>query len=235
MLVELVDSMGGDDSVVRAARVSSGTDGPELCGLDRCEKRNLSAKDTGLINMLMRDRHGTPFEAVVFQFRVECPIFVAREFVRHRIASYNETSSRYRELKPEFYCPDQPRPLVQEGKPGAYEFKPGDRAQQFHTADTHHRIATITWDAYQELLRKGVAREVARNVLPLSIYTEFYVTMNLRSLLNFLSLRWAHPDSTTPTYPLYEIEQVAKAMNAHAASVCPVAMQHFDRNGRVAP
>jgi thymidylate synthase (FAD) len=103
------------------------------------------------------------------------------------------------------------------------------------TSEAHHRTAGFAWELYQEMLSDGVAREVARNILPLSVYTSFYVTMNLRGLLNFLSLRWAHPDSKTPTFPLWEIEQCAKQMNVCAAQVAPTAMELFDQHGRVAP
>ena len=222
MTVELTDTMGGDESIVRFARVSSGSDGDE-------------ASDKGLLRMLMRDRHGSPFEAPVLQFRVECPIFVAREFFRHRIASYNEVSGRYRELDPVFYVPGPERPLRQIGKPGAYTFEPGTEDQRDTTVELHKELAVTAWGAYKSLLRQNVAREMARDVLPLSIYTSFYVNFNLRSLLNFLSLRWRHEESTTPTFPLYEIEQVAKQMDAYATEVAPLAMEFFTEFGRVAP
>lgn len=222
MTVELTDSMGGDESIVRFARVSSGIEGTEK-------------SNRGLIRMLMRDRHGSPFEAPVLQFRVECPIFVAREFFRHRIASYNETSGRYQVLKPVFYVPADDRPLRQLGKPGAYSFEPGSYEQVRATQGEHQRMAAEAWDSYEYLLEKDVAREVARNVLPLSVYTSFYVNMNLRSTLNFLSLRWAHEQSKTPTFPLKEIEKVAKEMDEFARLNSPVAMAAFDEFGRVAP
>jgi thymidylate synthase (FAD) len=222
MTVELTDKMGGDESVVRFARVSSGT-----TGTDKSNK--------GLIRMLMRDRHGSPFEAPILQFRIECPIFVAREFFRHRIASYNEVSGRYQKLAPVFYFPKQDRPLRQIGKPGAYTFEPGSYEQILKTQSAHARVAQASWDEYQDLIEAEVAREVARNVLPLSLYTSFYVNMNLRSALNFLSLRWAHEESRTPTFPLKEIEMVAKQMDAYATEVAPISMAAFTEFGRVAP
>lgn len=222
MHVEMTDWMGGDESIVRFARVTS-----DIAGNEKSNK--------GLIRMLMRDRHGSPFEAPILQFRVECPIFVAREFFRHRIASYNETSGRYQILKPVFYCPPDDRPLIQTGKPGAYTFTEGSYSQVVATQGEHRRMATEAWDSYEYLLDKDVAREVARNVLPLSIYTSFYVNFNLRSTLNFLSLRWAHELSTTPTFPLKEIEKVAKEIDGFARMYSPVAMAAFDEFGRVAP
>ncbi|MFD8789303.1 FAD-dependent thymidylate synthase [Streptomyces vinaceus] len=222
MTVELVDHMGTDETIARSARVSSGTSG------------NLTA-NRGLLNMLMRDRHGSPFESVTYQFKVTCPIFVAREFFRHRIASYNEVSGRYKVLEPVFYYPTPSRPLRQIGKPGAYSFEAGDYKQQRTAEGEHKRMAVEAWDSYEHMLDRGIAREVARNVLPVSLYTSFYVTMNLRSLFNFLSLRWAHEDSKVPTFPLKEIEDVAKQMDAKARQVCPIAFEHFDAHGRVAP
>jgi thymidylate synthase (FAD) len=222
MTVELTDSMGGDESIVRFARVSSGSVGTEK-------------SDRGLIRMLMRDRHGSPFEAPILQFRVECPIFVAREFFRHRIASYNEVSGRYQELTPVFYVPEKERPLKQLGKPGAYTFESGTYQQQILTEGTHKRAAIDAWSEYEYLLDHGIAREVARNVLPLSIYTSFYVNFNLRSALNFLSLRLEHEASVTPTFPLQEIQAVANKMDSYAQQVAPVAMAAFTEFGRVAP
>lgn len=115
--VQLVDANASDKSVAMSARISTGG-----ASVDE-------AKDAGLINYLMRDRHGTPFEHNSFTFRIEAPIFVFREFMRHRIASYNEESGRYKELDPVFYIPDVERKLIQIGKTGAYEFVAGDDEQ----------------------------------------------------------------------------------------------------------
>lgn len=226
--VELIDWMPrydttGDTRVAQAARVSSGTDRQEY------------VRNKGLLKMLMRDRHGSPFEHVVFTWRVETPIFVAREFFRHRIASYNETSARYTELKPVFYVPGPDRPLVQEGKPGAYTFTAGTEDQWRSECARHRAVARYGWEMYQQSLGEGIAREVARNVLPFSIYTSFYVTMNLRSLLNFLSLRLFTEDSSVPTFPLYEIQQVAALMENDAIDIVPQIMGNFHEGGRVAP
>lgn len=210
-----------DSRVAQAARVSSGTDQQD------------GQRNKGLLNMLMRDRHGSPFEHVVFTWRIETPIFVAREFFRHRIASYNETSARYTELKPVFYVPGEDRPLVQEGKPGAYTFRLGDGFQWDEVVEATRAVARYTWAAYQRLLDRGIAREVARNVLPVNIYTSFYVTMNLRSLLNFLSLRLFTEDSKVPTFPLFEISQVAELMEHDAMGIVPQIMWNFGDNGRV--
>jgi thymidylate synthase (FAD) len=222
MGVELIDSMGNDDSIVRAARVSSGTTGSEKA-------------NKGLINMLARDRHGSPFEAVTLQFKIDVPLFVAREWMRHRMSSFNETSGRYRVLEPVFYVPNEERPLKQIGKPGAYSFEEGTYEQKVLTKAAHMRSAKAAWDDYEYMLSEGVARETARNVLPLSLYTSFYWTVNLRSAMNFLSLRWAHENSKVPTFPLYEIEQAAKKVEEFATHVAPEAMAAFNKHGRVSP
>lgn len=222
MTVELVDSMASDDAVVRAARVSSGTESD-------------GSRDTGLINFLMRDRHGSPFEHNAFTFFIEAPIFVFREFMRHRIASYNEESARYKELAPIFYLPNRDRNLVQTGKVGAYEFIPGSEDQYLDVYYAIMESTKITYQAYRELLNAGIAREVARMVLPVNIYSSMYVTINARSLMNFLSLRTKNDESAYPSFPQREIELVAEQMEAHFAAKMPVTYSKFCENGRVAP
>lgn len=227
--VELVDWMGDDDTIVSAARVS--TAGWVNEGSDA-----QSVKRSGLINFLMRDRHGTPFEHNSFTFRISAPLFVFYEFHRHRVGwSYNEESGRYRALEPVFYVPRPDRRLRQIGKPGAYTFEPGDYNQQARVRGAHRRAALEAWTEYTELLDRGIAKEVARNVLPVSIYKTMYATCNLRSLFSFLSLRWAHPLSMVPTFPLDEIQQVAEKLDALARTNFPIAFDSFDRHGRVAP
>ncbi|MFB7420728.1 FAD-dependent thymidylate synthase [Streptomyces sp. NPDC056210] len=222
MNVDLVDWMGSDESIVQAARVSSGTTGSW-------------AANKGLINMLARDRHGSPFEAVILQFKVDVPLFVAREWFRHRIGSFNEVSGRYKVLEPVFYVPNGGRPLKQIGKPGAYTFEHGTQTQVDIVEFAHKAGAVEAWHLYQEMLDAGIAKEVARNVLPLSLYTSFYWTVNLRSAMNFLSLRWAHKDAKVPTFPLYEIEQAAVKVESYASQIAPEAMKSFNTNGRIAP
>lgn len=226
MDVELVDHMGSDHSIVAAARVST-------AGYLAQPKTEGAA---GLINFLMRDRHGTPFEHNSLTFRVSAPLFVFYEWHRHRAGwSYNEESGRYRELDPVFYVPDAGRALIQTGKPGAYTFGPGIYTQQVIAYGAHRRIAQTAWGEYRHLLDNGIAKEVARNVLPVSLYKTMYATCNLRSLFSFLSLRWAHPLSTVPTFPLAEIQMVAQQLDEHARAHFPLAFEAFDKNGRVAP
>jgi thymidylate synthase (FAD) len=220
--VDLVNSMASDEAVVMAARVSTGTV-PDM------------TKDAGLINYLMRDRHGSPFEHNAFTFFIEAPIFVFREFMRHRIASYNEESGRYKDLSPVFYVPNEDRKLVQVGKPGAYTFEEGT---QTHRDSVDGAVFTVAEDAYfqyQSMLDEGVAREVARIVLPLNIYSSMYVTMNARSLMNFLSLRTTREGTHFPSFPQREIEMVAEKMEEFFAEKMPITYETFNKNGRVAP
>ncbi|MGA1679033.1 MAG: FAD-dependent thymidylate synthase, partial [Candidatus Nanopelagicales bacterium] len=202
VVVELVKHSASDEDVVWAARVST-------AGERSKESVGPVTESKGLINFLMRERHGTPFEHSVFTFYVKAPIFVWREHMRHRVASYNEESGRYRVLDPEFYVPDQKRKLVQVGKAGAYHFEDGS-AEQFEVTDKAFRESCeAAYIQYEKMLEAGVAREVARGVLPVTIYSTAYVTMNARALMNFLSLRKKAEDSLFPSYPQREIEMVA--------------------------
>jgi thymidylate synthase (FAD) len=227
--VELVRSAAGDADVVFAARVS--TQGEQtLAHVDDDAQRS-----RGLINYLMRDRHGSPFEHNSMTFYVQAPIFVFREFMRHRIASYNEESGRYRELRPVFYVPGPERKLVQVGKPGAYGFVDGTPEQlALVEAETKAQCAAA-YASYQRMLAAGVAREVARIVLPLTIYSSMYVTMNARALMNFLSLRTRREHATHPSFPQREIEMCAERMERYWADLMPLTHAAFEANGRVAP
>ncbi len=192
-------------------------------------------RSSGLINYLMRDRHGSPFEHNSMTFFVHAPIFVWREHMRHRIASYNEESGRYRELLPVFYVPDSDRPIIQTGKPGAYEFHQGS-SEQFSLVDSSIRESCCqAYSSYQVMLSAGIAREVARMVLPVTIYSSAYVTLNARSLMNFLSLRRKVDGSHFPSYPQREIEMVAEQYEAHFEKLMPLTHAAFVAHGRVAP
>ena len=230
--VELVRSNASDADVLFAARVS--TQGEKT--LEGAQDENLDAsKSKGLINYLMRDRHGSPFEHNSMTFYVQAPIFVFREFMRHRIASYNEESGRYRELNPVFYVPAPERNLVQQGKPGAYEFVAGTPEQTILVQEEAKRVSTEAFASYQRMLDAGVAREVARIVLPLNIYSSMYVTMNARSLMNFLSLRTKREGTHFPSFPQREIEMAAEKMEDFWAELMPVTYESFNENGRVSP
>jgi len=227
--VELVKSSAADSDVAFAARVST------------AGERSLDSVDAdpnaaaGLIRYLMRERHGSPFEHSVMTFYVQAPIFVWREHMRHRVASYNEESGRYRVLDPVFYVPGPDRNLVQQGKPGAYEFVAGS-PEQHELVDAAMRASVgQSYAAYVRMLDAGVAREVARMVLPVSIYSSAYVTMNARALMNFLSLRRKDEESTFPSYPQREIEMVAERYEEEWARLMPITHAAFVAGGRVAP
>jgi thymidylate synthase (FAD) len=227
--VELVKSSASDADVIWAARVSTAGDKSlEDVGAD-------ASKSEGLINYLARERHGSPFEHTSMTFFISAPIFVFREFMRHRIASYNEESGRYRELRPVFYVPSKDRKLVQIGKPGAYSFIEGTPEQHKLTVDAIKQTCTLAYENYQKLLTAGVAREVARAVLPVTLYSSMYVTMNARALMNFLSLRTAREGSHFPSYPQREIEMVAEKMEAEFAKLMPITYGAFEKSGRIAP
>jgi thymidylate synthase (FAD) len=229
MTVELVKASASDADVLFAARVS--TKGEQ--SLDDVAAD--ASGSIGLINYLMRDRHGSPFEHNSMTFFISAPIFVFREFMRHRIASYNEESGRYRELRPVFYVPGPERSLVQQGKPGHYEFVPGTPEQHALVDEAIRNSCVQAYQAYQKMLDAGIAREVARAVLPVTTYSSMYVTMNARALMNFLSLRTKRDNSSYPSYPQREIEMVADAMEAEWAQLMPLTHQAFDSHGRVSP
>lgn len=227
--VELVRASAQDADVLFAARVSTkGEQSLEDVDGD-------AEKSKGLIRYLMRDRHGSPFEHNAMTFYVQAPIFVFREAQRHRIASYNEESGRYRELRPVFYVPGPDRKLAQVGKPGHYDFLDGTPEQHALVDQATRRVCAEAYAAYQQMLDAGIAREVARIVLPLTIYSSMYVTMNARALMNFLSLRTKREDSTFPSSPQREIEMVAERMEAHWARLMPITHAAFEAGGRVAP
>lgn len=226
--VELVKASATDSDVATAARVSTiGGSHERVVDL---------VKDEGLINFLMRDRHGSPFEHTSFTFYVEAPLFVAREHFRHRIGwSYNEESGRYKELQPVFYVPAPDRPLVQVGKPGAYEFERGPAVQRLWTRETLKAAYVDAYEAYKAMIRNDVAREVARMVLPTGIFTSYYATCNARSLMHYLGLRTKSSVATFKSFPQREIEMVAEAMEDHFAALMPITYAAFNNNGRVAP
>ncbi len=227
--VELVKSSAHDSDVVFAARVS--TTGEQSLADVAAD----ASRSKGLIGYLMRDRHGSPFEHNSMTFYVQAPIFVFREFMRHRIASYNEESGRYRQLNPVFYVPGPERHLVQQGKPGAYEFVEGTQEQFDVVVEETKRSCVEAYRAYLRMLDAGVAREVARGVLPVATYSSMYVTMNARSLMNFLSLRTKREGSHFPSFPQREIEMVAELMEVEWARLMPITHAAFEAAGRVSP
>src|SRR5437868_3431299 len=178
--VRLDDAMASDLSVVNGARVSFAR-----------HKAEMDESDEGLIRFLMRDKHGTPFEHNAFRFHVRAPLFVAREWFRHRVGSFNEYSLRYAKATDDFYVPEAEDMRSQVGKPGAYSFEPLDSELAEQARDELRTVYETAYAAYTELVERGVARELARLVIPMGAYTEFYWTVNARSLMNFVSLRAA--------------------------------------------
>jgi thymidylate synthase (FAD) len=226
--VQLVKHAAEDTDVTFAARVST------LGGETRFTEA--TARDAGLIGYLMRDRHGSPFEHTSMTFYIEAPIFVFREFMRHRVGwSYNEESGRYKELQPVFYVPGPDRKLVQRGKPGRYEFVKGTPEQADETYGQMVYAYREAYDSYRGMLSAGVAREISRSVLPVGTYSSMYATCNARSLMHFLGLRTQHELAKVPSFPQREIEMVGEQMEALWAEQMPLTWGAFNMNGRVAP
>ena len=178
----------------------------------------------------------TPFEHGMFVFRVRVPIFVMREVYTHRVGmSRNEESGRYRQLEGLFYIPGPFRPLTQVGRPAAYTFTAGT-PRQIDAVSAALRVNSMdAWYRYNELLADGIAKEVARMVLPLNIYSACYLTCNSRSLMHFLSLRVEDASSTFPSHPMAEIDALARQMELSFKHAMPATHKAFCANGRVAP
>jgi thymidylate synthase (FAD) len=214
--VALDGALATDLAVVNGARVSFNQ-----------ESQEMDERDGGLIRFLMREKHGSPFEHGYFRFLVKAPLFVVREHHRHRAGhSYNEWSGRYSKMEPEFYVPENVRTQV--GKPGAYSFEPVDEETRDATRREIEENAERAFQAYERMLERGVAKEVARAVLPLSTYTKYYWSCNPRSLMHFCSLR-NHEAAQ------FEIRQYAAAAETFLERLMPVTHAAFLANGRVAP
>ena len=213
--VRLDESMASDLSVVNAARVSFAR-----------RKEEMDDSDQGLIRFLLRERHGTPFEHNAFRFHVRAPIFIAREWFRHRVGSFNEFSMRYAKATDDFYVPEAEDVRTQVGKPGAYTFEPVDAELAEATREELRAVYDAAYAAYERLVEQGVARELARAVMPVGSYTEFYWTVNARSLMNFVSLRAAEAAQR-------EIRRYADACEQFLAEEMPVTYQAFVDAGRV--
>lgn len=225
--VELMEVNASDASVVSAARVS--TLGSQITwATDEAE---------GLIKFLARNRHGTPFEHNHFVFYVHAPIFVFREYHRHRIGwSYNEESGRYKQLDPVFYLPPPERPLVQVGKVGDYQFLPGTDKTYELLIDSMVMDCELLYRSYEYRLNElEIAKEVARMTLPVNIFSSMYATCNARSLMAFLSLRTQHEDAAYPSKPMYEIRTVADKLEEFFLTAMPITANAFIDGGRVAP
>lgn len=170
----------------------------------------------------------TPFEHNAFRFHVRCPIFVAREWFRHRIGSFNEFSMRYAKATDDFYVPLPEDVRSQVGKPGAYSFEPVDDQLAATTREELQAVYDTAYATYTRLVEQGVARELARSVLPVGAYTEFYWTVNARALMNFVSLRAAETAQR-------EIRRYAEACERFLAERMPITYEAFVANQRTAP
>lgn len=209
-------AFASDLAVVNGARVSFNSTTQEM-----------GDRDAGLIRFLMKNRHGSPFEHGYFRFLVKAPLFVVREHHRHRAGhSYNEWSGRYSKIEPEFYVPDYVRTQV--GKPGAYSFEPVSDEIRASTRREIEENGRRAFAAYERMLNDGVAKEVARAVLPLSMYTKYFWSCNPRSLMHFCSLR-NHSDAQ------YEIRKFAEAAEGFLEREMPITHAAFVANNRTAP
>jgi thymidylate synthase (FAD) len=209
-------SVASDLAVANGARVSFNQ-----------ASQAMTDRDAGLIRFLMRDHHGSPFEHGYFRFLVKAPIFVVREHHRHRAGhSYNEWSGRYSKMKAEFYVPENVRTQV--GKPGAYTFEPVDDATREAVRAEIEQQAAEAFASYERMLELGVAKEVARGVLPLNMYTTYYWSCNPRSLMHFCSLR-------NSEFAQFEIREYAVAAERFLERAMPVTYAAFVENGRTAP
>ena len=214
--VALDAALASDLAVVNGARVSFNQESEEL-----------SERDEGLIRFLIRERHGSPFEHGYFRFLVKAPLFVVREHHRHRAGhSYNEWSGRYAKMDAEFYVPENVRTQV--GKPGAYTFEPVEDDVRDEARREIEENAERSFEAYERMLELGVAKEVARAVLPLSTYTKYYWSCNPRSLMHFCGLR-NHENAQ------YEIRQYAEAAESFLERLMPITHAAFVANERTAP
>ncbi len=233
--VRKIQDMGGDHMVVAAAKVSVDPDAALMAALNQEES-------VGLINYLMKQRHGSPFEHSSLTMFVHAPICVWREWHRHRIGfSYNEESARYKTLDPVFYVPERDRPMIpKEGfksaRPG---FSPASDSEYEELIQVMSESYQSSYDAYKKLIGDGPVprfdRGLARDVLPVGIYSSCWVTCNPRSLMSFLSLRTHDTEASHVSYPLWEIEVAARVAESIFAEGWPITYAAFNKFGRVSP
>lgn len=227
MGVTLVRSNADDIFPIQMAQASLGTD----------EEWTLDPKidPVRFLKALVDPRHGVPFEHDIWTFFVEVPIFVARQWVKHRHASMNEMSGRYVKLLPKFYSLPPARPLINKGT----KMKPQMVRAGFETflltRQSDMQMAQKAWDEYEARLEWGVAEEYARTILPLHIYTQFYWSVNTRALMGFLERRVDSPDNRVPTHPQWEIDQAARKVEEEFSLRMPITHQAFVNAGRVMP
>ena len=210
--VRLVDYMGSDARIVQTARVSYG------------EGTKTLREDAGLIDYLLRHEHTSPFEHVIFEFHAKMPIFVARQWIRHRTARLNEISGRYSVIKDEFYVPDSSSINFQnkDNKQGrAVDDVPDNLKDKVISILSKDQEAV--YKNYEEMIDDDIARELARINLPLSTYTEWYWQMDLKNMFHFLKLRMDH-------HAQWEIQEYGRAMAKIVKAVCPLAYESFEKH-----
>lgn len=211
--VRLVDLMGDDSSVVQAARVSTG------------KGTKTSDEDAKLIRYLMRNRHTTPFEMVMFKFHVSLPIVVARQWIRHRMGSFNEFSGRYSVMPDKFYLPspDQVKGQSKKNKQGSEGEVSAEDVTWY--LDNLQRWARAGYDRYLEALERGISKETARFFVANTVYTEWYWKVDLKNLLDFLRLR-------SDKHAQWEIRQYANAILELIRTTVPVTVEAWEEYGR---
>lgn len=230
MYIKLVRYCADDLYAIEAAQLSTGKH--EFGAWQPDEDLNPAR----FLNALMKPRHGVPWEHTFFTFAVKVPIFVTRQWQKHRISSMNELSGRYSLMIPTFYtAPFLGRPMVNIGT----KMKPNmilpshEVAEAIAHSDLHN--SQMAWNEYEYRLSLGIAEEYARTVLPLNTFTQFYWSLNGRSLMNFLEKRVDDEDARVPTHPQWEIDFAAHQVEEAWASVMPLSHAAFVANGRVAP
>lgn len=222
--VELLKTDFSDEWPIIAARTST-----KGAGAD-------SEAGAGLVNALVRDHHGVPFEIMTMTARIQVPVFVQRQLVKHRAGvSVSEESGRYRELDPLFYIPAEDRPVAQVGRPMEYNLVPGEDWQKDTVRRELIKMSGRAYTSYKTLIESGVTRELARAVLPLNWVTTAVVTFNARSLMHFLSLRTSKPGAVLVSHPQFEIEMLADLLEDVLREYAPLTHAAFERHGRKAP
>jgi len=218
--VRLIDWMGDDAAILEAARISyhSPSKGDEA--------------DKKLLSYLWKMKHTSPFEQVKIKFNIKMPIFVMRQYVRHRMQNLNEVSARYTELPNEFYVPKAWRPQDTKNKQGSIATEDWNPLTEAYNGDTKDQMSATelleehnknSYETYQDLLKAGVAREMARMVLPVNIYTEIYTTWDLKNLLHFITLR-------EDSHAQAEIQEYGKAIRSICEKLFPWVMEAFDKH-----
>lgn len=227
MSVRLVRTNANDEFPIQMAQASLGAD----------EKWVLDPKTdpARFLKALVNPRHGVPFEHDQWTFFVEVPIFIARQWVKHRHASLNEMSGRYGKMLPRFYTAPGERPLINSGTKMKPVFETRDLEVTAFANETDYIVAKLAWETYQERLLAGIAEEYARNVLPLSTFTRFYWSVNTRALMSFLERRVDSQDNRVETHPQWEIDQMARVVEEYFKEYMPLTHAAFVAAGRVAP